>query len=42
MARSAKEGHRELFVACAIAFGETRSTRSVVFWRIGDTESILG
>ena len=31
-----RRGHRELFVACAQAFGETRSTE-----RIGDTESFL-
>ena len=29
-------------VADALAFGETRSTRSVVFWRNGDTESTGG
>ena len=27
--------------ADAVAFGETRSTRSVVFWRNGDTEGCL-
>ena len=37
--KSAKKGRREQMVACAQAFGETRSTRSVVFWRIGDAES---
>ena len=33
MARRAKMGCRELMVASALAFGETRSTRSVIFLR---------
>ncbi len=37
--KKCEEGRRELFVACAQAFGETRSTRSVIFLRIGDAES---
>ena len=32
------KGRRELMVASALAFGETRSTHSVVFRRNGDTE----
>ncbi len=33
---------KSYFVACAQASCETRSTRSVVFWRNGGTESFLG
>ena len=33
---------RGLMDANALAFGETRSTRSVVFWRNGNTESTGG
>ena len=35
-----RKGHREQFVACAQAFGETRSTRSVIFWR-AETRRVL-